>query len=339
MIVKRVLFYSSVKDISLMYIQKFYLLDKIILEQIGYKVTFTNSISDFFKWKKYDIVFVYFYRWGFFPGLIGRFLGKGIYFTGGIDSLDRNYSPLKAFLIQKIFFFLCYIVSTKCFIVSNSDLKNIKQNYKFLSLKKLILSYHGISVRDYYAEKESKRDSYFTTIAWMGKISNVQRKGIDLSLYIFKDLIMKEDFKDFKYYIIGKGGEGSEYLKQIVADLRLQDNVFFLGEILDEKKIAFLQDSYAYFQLSKYEGFGLAALEALAAGNVIIHSGIGGLKDVVSDFGIEVNIYDRDISNISNYIYHSLINFSQERLISSKAYLEENFDIAKRKNDFKININ
>ena len=53
------------------------------------------------------------------------------------------------------------------------------------------------------------------------------------------------------------------------------------GEVSEEDKINLLKRSKYYFQLSLYEGFGLAALEALCADNILIHSGKGGLANSI----------------------------------------------------------
>ena len=63
---KRILFYSSVQDKKLFYIQQFYRIDIEILENLGYQVLLSNKISDAWKFWKYDFVFAYFYRYAFF---------------------------------------------------------------------------------------------------------------------------------------------------------------------------------------------------------------------------------------------------------------------------------
>ena len=59
----------------------------------------------------------------------------------------------------------------------------------------------------------------FTTVAWQGMKENVIRKGIDKALIIFSELVKTEQFKNYVFYIVGKCGEGSLYLKQLVNEL------------------------------------------------------------------------------------------------------------------------
>lgn len=62
------------------------------------------------------------------------------------------------------------------------------------------------------------------------------------------------------------------FIQSIINKYGLNDSIELIGEVSEEEKIAFLKRSKYYFQLSLYEGFGLAALEALCASNILIHS-------------------------------------------------------------------
>lgn len=73
-------------------------------------------------------------------------------------------------------------------------------------------------------------------------------------------------------------------LKQMCLELGIQERVDFLGarsdvpELLEKSDVAVLS--------SHWEGFGLAAVEAMASGRPLIASDVGGLRDVVQGAGI-----------------------------------------------------
>ena len=105
MIKKRVLFYSSVKDIELFQIQRFYSVDIALLVNLGYEVSITNHIGKFCLFWKYDIAFLYFYKWALLPAILAKIFSKKVYFTGGIDQLEES-------ITSKIEFFSQYCFST-----------------------------------------------------------------------------------------------------------------------------------------------------------------------------------------------------------------------------------
>jgi len=335
---KKVLFYSSVKDKNLFNTQFFYKTDINLLKSLGYNVITSNKISDFLFFWKYDIAFIYFYKYGLFVAIIARLFLKKVFFTGGIDNLEKEFATPKRFLLQVLFFRLCYLFSNKCIVVSNSDKNNILKIYKRKKLKKLEYSFHSIDVDKYFNKIETLQQNNFVTIAWMGKKSNVIRKGIDRSIRLFKNITEKYDiFKNSNLIIVGVKGEGSHYLEELVEKLDISDKVLFTGEIEENEKISLLKKSKYYFQLSSYEGFGIAALEALAAGNIVIHSGKGGLADSVSKYGVLININD-EISKQAEDVFEQINSFKYNKLEEAKIYISHNFSMEKRLKDFRLII-
>jgi glycosyltransferase involved in cell wall biosynthesis len=330
---RRILFYASVKDVNLFSTQQFYVIDINLLKESGFDVRTTNRIRDFLFFWDYDLSFIYFYRYGLFAAIVAKFLFKKVYFTGGIDDLDENFASAKNYRIQKILFKLCYFFSDHCFIVSSSDANNISALYKGALPLKVSVSKHVIEIEKFKTEKSQIKEDIFTTIAWMETISNVKRKGIDLALVLFKHLIEIPGFEGRKFYIIGKEGSGSEFLRNICRDLDLSDNVIFTGNLSEPVKIDLLKRSKYYFQLSKYEGFGLAALEALASHNIVIHSGCGGLKDSIGTFGIFCDI-SKEMKDNTSSIYEKMLNFDNINFIESDIYINNNFSRLRRKKDF-----
>ncbi len=81
--------YSSVRKKDDFFSSKFYIDDFKILESSGLNVFFSNTILDFLNYKNYDKVLIYFYTKGFFVGLISKFFGKSVFYTGGIDMLMK----------------------------------------------------------------------------------------------------------------------------------------------------------------------------------------------------------------------------------------------------------
>jgi len=338
---KRVLFYSSVKNKRMFSIQGFYHTDIQILKENGFQVLLSNHFWDFFFFWKYDMTFIYFYRFGLFPAIISNFFLKKVYFTGGIDNLDIDYAGKRKYFIQKIFFKLCNLFSDSCIIVSKADLKNIESIYKNKRTpKNLELSFHVIDFESYRYTFNNEKKKIMTTIAWMQKEENVFRKGVDKTVDVFESLRKMDN--DWKLIIIGPKGEGSRIIEKLIKEKGIEDSVFLTGQVSEEEKINILKTSKIYLQLSTYEGFGIAAIEALAAGDIVFHSGRGGLKDGIANFGVEVrNLSDSlQIANLINSTLKFDSNQEYEEFISNGiSYVEQNFSYKVRKAQLKKILN
>lgn len=329
---KSILFYSSVKSKKMFSIQNFYKTDICILKELGYKVSLSNSMFDYLLFWRYDVAFIYFYRYGLIPAIIAKCYGKKVVITGGIDFLDKKYAKKKTFIIQKIFFQLCIMFSDKNIIVSNSDLINIKSFKSKIDKVKFPFSFHVIDYEKFKFEDLSKKEKILSTIAWMGNFENVTRKGVDKSIFLFKQLYKLDN--EFRMVIIGPLGKGTELILEIIKKNNLEKQITLTGEISEEDKINILKKSIVYSQLSIYEGFGIAAVEALAAGNIVVHTGVGGLIDGIGKNGVLVG--NDDYEMVSERILKMINNPSEHFsfVYNGLSHVSKNFRYERRFNDF-----
>ena len=87
----------------------------------------------------------------------------------------------------------------------------------------------------------------------------------------------------YKLLLVGDGETKIE-CENLVQALSLQERVQFLGSRVDIPKL--LKTATVVIQSSHWEGFGLVAVEAMAAGKPIIASDVVGLRDIVSGYGL-----------------------------------------------------
>lgn len=87
----------------------------------------------------------------------------------------------------------------------------------------------------------------------------------------------------FKLILVGDGRLLEDH-KNYVSKKNLSQRVIFLGNRSDIPEI--LQSSDLVVQSSHYEGFGIAALEGMAASKPVIASDVEGLREVVSGYGL-----------------------------------------------------
>ncbi len=89
--------------------------------------------------------------------------------------------------------------------------------------------------------------------------------------------------KTIKLVLVGDGKLLAECVT-LSKQLNLQDRVIFLGSRFDVPEL--LKTCDIVVQSSHWEGFGLAAVEGMAAGKPVIASNVSGLKDIVENAGL-----------------------------------------------------
>jgi len=106
----------------------------------------------------------------------------------------------------------------------------------------------------------------------------VAEKGFDILIEAARR--MGEMGTDVYFIIAGNGPLLNDY-KQKVQALSLQNTVYFIGFIDDYMRIKLLEKCYMAVFPSRYEPFGIAALEAMIAAKPVIAANVGGLKEII----------------------------------------------------------
>lgn len=114
----------------------------------------------------------------------------------------------------------------------------------------------------------------FVTVSYLEK-----RKKIDLNLYALASL---PDDLDWKYLLVGDGEE-RQYLETLASDLGIADRVLFKGFVPREEALSFMEQSDVFIMVSDRETFGLAYLEAMAKGNIVIGACRWGVDGIIEN--------------------------------------------------------
>ncbi|MDB4048149.1 N-acetyl-alpha-D-glucosaminyl L-malate synthase BshA [Polaribacter sp.] len=171
------------------------------------------------------------------------------------------------------------------FSINNSDVvtsvsNNLKEttNKLFNITKDIKVIYNFIDVKKYdnANKEECKRialakpnERIFTHVSNFRPV-----KRVEDVVKIFSE-VRKEI--PAKLLMIGEGPERAK-AENLVKELNLVDDVFFLGNSTEVAKILCYTD--VFLLPSQTESFGLAALEAMAAGSAVISTNTGGLPEV-----------------------------------------------------------
>lgn len=122
---------------------------------------------------------------------------------------------------------------------------------------------------------------------------NLGKKEGDIFIITTSRLVIKNGIADiveslkflpehYKFLILGVGPL-EESLKLQVAGYKLQDRVFFLGQIDHKEMPKYLKISDIFTRPSRSEGMGNSFIEAMAAGLPVIATQEGGIADFLFD--------------------------------------------------------
>ena len=124
------------------------------------------------------------------------------------------------------------------------------------------------------------------TVLYVGTLE--PRKNLTMLLQAFSELASDPDFDDTTLVL---GGSKGWYYDEVFATaehlgLMGSGRVRFLGRVPDEELPLWYNIANVFVFPSKYEGFGLPPLEAMACGTPVIASHSSSLPEVVGDAGI-----------------------------------------------------
>ena len=107
------------------------------------------------------------------------------------------------------------------------------------------------------------------------------RKDLPLLVEAFDALAARDN--DLRLVIAGPDGWGAADLTQARGKARHSRRIIRLGWVSDEQRLGLLRGAAVVAYPSRYEGFGLVPLEALAVGTPVVATAVGALPEVLAD--------------------------------------------------------
>lgn len=114
-------------------------------------------------------------------------------------------------------------------------------------------------------------------LLYFGRL-DVFHKGIDTLLEAVA--IIAKKHPDIELRIAGRGSMGDR-ITAMINGLGIAENVRLLGAVTDAERDELFATAAIQLMPSRFEGFGLAAAEAMAAGVPLIAAAVGSLPEVV----------------------------------------------------------
>ncbi|MHB9293774.1 putative D-inositol-3-phosphate glycosyltransferase [Hollandina sp. SP2] len=164
--------------------------------------------------------------------------------------------------------------------------------------KKFHVIYNGIKLEAFSNSSSNHlSDSDEKIIMMISRFSKQKDHGTLIKA--FADLSSK--IKTIRLVLIGDG-ETKQEMEELVAKLNISNFVVFMGNRNDIPEL--IKSAYIGVQSSKWEGFGLTALEFMASGKPVIASNVPGLASLVKESGLLFS--SGNVKNLSDHIFHLL---------------------------------
>ncbi len=164
-------------------------------------------------------------------------------------------------------------------------------------------------------------------ILFVGRIDAI--KGIDVLIKAVHHLSHRHLKGNQKVGLIIIGGELDEdphaesqemqKLRKMVSRMKLQEKVAFWGSQRQDLLPYFYSAAKAMVLPSRYESFGMVALEAMACGTPVIASKVGGLQYTVEDGQTGILIPEGDWQLLANRIREVIENPSATKKLTQAA--------------------
>lgn len=135
---------------------------------------------------------------------------------------------------------------------------------------------NGVHVKRFSPEDNRPKDHFVITTT----STLIPRNGVDILLEGFR--LFHEHHPNSVLEIAGAGPLQSE-LEEFVAQHNLGSAVTFLGTLPHHEVPALLNRSHVFVRPSRFEGFGMSFVEAMACKIPVVTCPVGGIVDFVTD--------------------------------------------------------
>lgn len=177
---------------------------------------------------------------------------------------------------------------------------------------------HGVDTEWFHPREKLHPDvnSEKMTLLYVGRLG--ARKGLDMLL---RSLSCLEN-PDIELLIAGTGRH-EERLRRLSNELRIADQVRFLGYVPNDELPELYSSADIFILPSRYEGFGLVLLEAMACGTPVIGTDAGGIPTAIAD-GRTGIVVERDAQDLSSAIELLVSDQTRRDRMAETAYNRAN---------------
>jgi glycosyltransferase involved in cell wall biosynthesis len=187
----------------------------------------------------------------------------------------QQYQHIKSQFWKRIFLPFekrTYQLATKIVCVSDATRRALVNDYK-IPEGKIFTVYNAVDTNKFHPLGTEKNPH---SIVYVGRID--KRKGIE---FLIRSMpVVVQQIPDVLLLVGGIGGH-LEKMKSLVRRLKLERNVTFLGFVPDDQLNSLYNQARCVIVPSIFEGFGITAIEALAAGTRVVGTDVDGIREIL----------------------------------------------------------
>ena len=284
-----------------------------------YLQEFINKLYESVDLESFDVIHAHYWLSGLVGKEIANKFNKPLVYTSHSLGIFLDGYNKERVDCEKIIMTSSDVVTTSSIFEEDMILKNYKVDSN--KMKKIT---PGVDVEVFTPDFTIKRKNIFLSI---GRIQ--EQKG-QIETIKFLDNFRKVENNFLCYFIGGPSGKsGSEYLeelKETITDLNLESHIEFLDNLPQTKIRELLNISKLLIHTSKFETFGLVAVEANAMGVPVLTTNSGSLLEIVEN---NKNGYYSE-----NLIDGNVNNFVKDLLNNNKKYDEIMLNCLEKSKDY-----
>ena len=227
------------------------------------------------------------------------------------SKLSRNDIRIEKFFVNKII--AISNAALDCILMRGIKRDKIKVVYNAINLEK-------------FEFNEKKIDINSIVIGNVARLIP-EKKGQDVLIKAIAKL--KKIYPNIKCLLAGDpplGKEGNiHYLEKICREYDVSNNVEILGNINDIPN--FLRTIDIFVMPSRYDGFGISLIEAMATGVPCIASNIDGPKEIIKNNEYGFLFKSEDYIDLAKKIKDVIDNYEKIDTVKINKYIVDNYDI------------
>jgi hypothetical protein len=226
--------------------------------------------------KKYDVIHIHLFPAQYLILILKIIFPNKKYVTTEHSTHNRRRNIKLLRLLEK----LVYSLYDKVICISEATKLNLIQWIKSQNNNKYIIINNGVDINKFKNGNAYDKSLFFSKedkiVCMVGRLTEQKDQATIIKA-------MNELPENIKLLLVGEGIKRG-YLENMVKNYNLEKRIKFLGNRDDIPNI--LKTIDISIISSNWEGFGLVAVEGMAAGKPIIASNVEGLKEVVSGAGL-----------------------------------------------------